>query len=218
MGSKRSKRKGVFAIVSALWWLAKVLTALVNAIKDLAKEKGLSDDVVNERVLVLGKPEGEVTIKQMAALIIGQVEKMVATAIPHLINTSADPFLPSGWQGVEEHRREMGQMEWDPTKVSLYLSFRQQGGRVIGGHDLRQELRGQPVLNACVLDFLLAHPELIPEEWKGRYIYFWGTIYRYSDVSLCVRFLCWDGLRWGWRYYWLGSDWDDDYPAAVASV
>jgi len=39
-------------------------------------------------------------------------------------------------------------------------------------------------MNANVLDYLLAHPELIPEDWKNKYVFFWGTIYRYSSGGL----------------------------------
>jgi hypothetical protein len=116
---------------------------------------------------------------------------------------------------VEEHQRK-GQMEWDPVKVSLYLSQRQQNGRTIGGHELRTELKSQPVLNANVLDYLLAHPELIPESWKGKNVYFWGTIYRSPGTYLYVRNLYWDDGRWRWSYDQLVNGWLGSRPAAVS--
>lgn len=61
-----------------------------------------------------------------------------------------------------------------------------------------KELEDQPVLNANVLDFLREHPELIPDEWKGKFTFFWGTIYRHRDGDLYVRCLYWDGGRWDW--------------------
>lgn len=143
----------------------------------------------------------------------GSTDKLVTK---HLINTDADPFTPDGWK-VEEHRKK-GQFTWDPTKVSLYLSSRQKGGKVIGGHDLRKELSGKAVLNANVLDYLLAHPELIPESWKGKRVYFWGTIYRRADGFLSVRCLYWYDGRWRWRYDWLFYGWNGIMPAALASV
>lgn len=135
----------------------------------------------------------------------------------HLIDTDANPFVPDGWK-VESHRKG-GQIEWNPERITLYLSKHQKGGKCIGGHDLRKELENQPVMNANVLDYLLAHPDLIPKSWKGKAVFFWGTIYRSADGSLCVRCLDWNGGRWGWDYNWLGGDWGDDGPAAVlASV
>lgn len=137
-------------------------------------------------------------------------------AVAHIIDCDAPPFLPAGWKGVEEHQKG-GQLTWnkDAQKDALYLSERQKKHPWLGGHKLREELKSKSVLNANVLDWLLAHPEHIPEEWKGRYIFFWGTIYRYSDDGLCVRCLCWFGGRWRWDCFWLGSGWDDGSPAAL---
>ncbi|MDO8633009.1 MAG: hypothetical protein Q7K38_00455, partial [Candidatus Wildermuthbacteria bacterium] len=78
-----------------------------------------------------------------------------------------------------------------------------------------KELAGKPVMNANVLDYLLKNPHLIPDEWKGKYLFFWGTVYRGSVGCLYVRYLCWRGVRWGWDCRWLGSGWDGRYPAAL---
>lgn len=129
-----------------------------------------------------------------------------------VIDCDVAPFTPSGWK-VEEHKKG-GQCKWDAAQVALYLSKFQKNG-VIEGNKLRKELEGKPVLNACVLDYLLAHPHLIPEEWKGKAVFFWGTIYRYSVDDLCVRYLFWDGGRWHWSNGWLGSVWDGRSPAAL---
>jgi hypothetical protein len=64
---------------------------------------------------------------------------------------------------------------------------------------------------------LLANPELIPEEWKGKFIFFWGTIYRNSDGSLYVRYLNWNGDQWNWNFNCLDNDWNDNNPAAVSA-
>ena len=85
------------------------------------------------------------------------------------------------------------------------------------GNNLRQELDDQPTLNANVLDYLLAHPELIPEEWKGKAVFFWGTIYRRSDGGLYVRCLYWGGSKWRWHGRWLDNGFNSGNPAALAS-
>ncbi len=137
----------------------------------------------------------------------------------HIIDCDADPFVPSGWK-VEEHKKS-GQFAFNPAKVKLHLSPNQQDGKVIEGNKLHRELANEPVLNANVLDYLLAHPKLIPEEWKKnekgntRYIFFWGTIYRDSGGYLCVRYLYWNDGSWSWSYYWLGYDWSGNGPAAL---
>jgi len=135
--------------------------------------------------------------------------------VEHIIDCDANPFVPDGWQ-VEEHIKG-GQLAFNPAKINLYLSKGQKKGKVIQGHNLRKELKGQPVLNANVLDYLLAHPELIPEEWKSKAVFFWGTIYRNSDGGLDVRYLYWCGGQWGWDDGWLDCDFYGSGPAAVSA-
>ena len=122
----------------------------------------------------------------------------------HVIDCDVDPFTPNGWK-VEEHRKD-GQLEWDPEKITLHLDDAQKNG-VIEGNDLRSNFKNVPVLNANVLDYLLANPHLISEEWKDKYVFFWGTIFRRHDGYLYVRFLGWSGDEWSWFYSWLGSGW-----------
>ena len=131
----------------------------------------------------------------------------------HIINCDADPFVPDDWK-VEEHTKG-GQFEWNTDNVELYLSDEQKKGP-IKGNELRKLLKDKPVLNANILDYLLAHSELIPEEWKGKAIFFWGTIYRNSDGDLCVRYLYWSGSEWGWSHSWLGSNFNDNSPAVLS--
>ena len=134
--------------------------------------------------------------------------------VKYVIDLDPDPFCPKGWT-VEEHR-EGGQLEWDPAKVQLYLSENQQNGKVIRGSQLREELKDRLAYNANLLDYLLAHPELIPDEWKSELVFFWGTIYRYPDGRLYVRYLGWHGGgRWRWLFHWLGSEFYGYGPAAV---
>lgn len=154
--------------------------------------------------------EGDI-LADILKVIKGQAEIKM---IERLIDCDSTPFIPKGWS-VEEHKKG-GLLKFDPAKIFLYLSKKQKK-RIIGGHDLRKELSGKPVMNANVLDYLLVHPELIPEEWKGKAIFFWGTIYRDSDDSLCVRYLNWSSSRWDWGYYWLDNDFYSKPPAALAS-
>ena len=169
---------------------------------------------------------GELNLGQIEALVnvVGGMEvvkrlisgaaKAVIQFVKHIVDMDADPYIPDGWK-VESHKKQ-GNLEWDATKVQLYLSRQQQGDKYIEGNKLRKELESQPVLNANLLDYLLAHPELIPEEWKGKYTFFWGTVYRYSGGDLCVRFLYWDGRSWYWFYRWLDNYFSSSCPAAVA--
>jgi hypothetical protein len=155
-------------------------------------------------------------MRQIRQVLLGHASIQV---IEHLIDCDADPFVPDGWK-VEEHQKG-GAFKFDASKVQFYLDKGQQNGKYIEGNKLRKALSGKPVLNANVLDYLLKHPELIPDDWKKdengntRYIFFWGTIYRSSDGLLYVRYLCWGGGRWGWDAGWLDCGWGSSNPAAV---
>ncbi len=154
--------------------------------------------------------------KALSDVLLNALSATVESLSQHVINCDVDPFIPEGWK-VEEHKKGGQQLVWDSTKVVLFLSDKQKNGKSIKGHDLRKELTGLPVLNANVLDYLISHPELIPESWKGQFVYFWGTIYRYADGHLYVRCLCWGDGRWCWDYDWLRNDWSGRSPAAVSA-
>jgi len=102
--------------------------------------------------------------------------------------------------------------------MKLYLAKSQRPGKLVEGTKLRKELEGQPILNACVLDYLLAHPELIPEEWKGKTVLFWGTIYHDLHDNLVVRYLYWEDNGWCWKIRWLGGCFSGSNPAAVLAA
>lgn len=131
------------------------------------------------------------------------------------IDLDAAPLCPVDWS-IKRHRK-MGSMEWHPEKVELFLSEHQLGTSVMSGRDIKQELEGKDVFNANLLDYLLAHQELIPQEWKGKAIFFWGTEYghKYSP-RLRIRCLYWRYDHWDWLWYavWPGYQWHAGFPAA----
>ena len=131
----------------------------------------------------------------------------------HVVDLDADPFIPDGWT-VEEHQKG-GQFQWNAANVALHLDKCQKNGKVINGNKLRKELAKKSVFNANVLDYLLAHPHLIPEEWKGQAIFFWGTIYCSRDDRCYVRCLGRLGGRWDSRFHCLDNFWEDYFPALV---
>ena len=131
------------------------------------------------------------------------------------VDLDADPFVPEVWS-VEEHKKG-GMLDIDAAKIALHLSDKQKGNGLIEGNQLREELKTQPVLNANLLDWLLRkeNQHLIPEEWKGKAIFFWGTIYRNRIGELWVRCLDWRVGGWYWSGYWLDNVWHSNLPAAV---
>jgi hypothetical protein len=156
--------------------------------------------------------------QQVALALISGKEDFFSEPIQHIVDCDAKPFLQNGWK-VEEHKKG-GQLMLDMSKVRLHLSPNQMDGKRIEGNKLRKELASESVLNANVLDYLLAHPDLIPEDWKKdergntRYIFFWGTIYR-TGGGLGVRCLSWHDGAWDWGNGWLDGDWGGGDPSAV---
>jgi hypothetical protein len=131
----------------------------------------------------------------------------------HVIDLDADPRRPyDGWK-VEEHKKG-GQFKWNASKVQLFLHSKQQGSN-IEGNKLRKDLADNPVYNANLLDYLLDNPYLIPQEWKGKEVCFWGTIYRLSDGNLYVRCLVWHGGHWSQGDDCLDGNFNSHCPSAV---
>jgi len=148
--------------------------------------------------------------------------------IDHAIDHSKTPKFPFNGASVEEHRgtgvskleRRGDDLYLDGKKILLHLEKSQKDDS-IQGHKLREKLAKQTVLDANILDYLVEHPELIPDTWKQdeegrtRYVFFWGTVFRHADGNLCVRCLCWGDGGWQVDYGWLVSDWFVSYPAAL---
>lgn len=130
----------------------------------------------------------------------------------HIIDCDAVPFIPDGLS-IEYHKK-CGQLLWNPANFKLWIHPEQEKG-VVGGHALRGEwAKDKPMYNACVLDYWLAHPEIIPLECKSKWTYFWGTIYRDWHGNLYVRYLNWCDERPVSDYNCLVYDWHSVDPAA----
>lgn len=148
----------------------------------------------------------------------------------HIVDLEKDPYISSVLLNnakVDEHRGEgvvrikkmNDGLYIDDRKIILYLSKKQIDGDCISGRELREKMSDKPVVNANVLDFLLKHPELIPDDWKARCIFFWGTIYR-DTLGWNVRCLVWESAGAGphkWYSRLSGSlDWHNFLrPSAV---
>jgi hypothetical protein len=147
----------------------------------------------------------------------------------HVIDLDANPYIPipdlpdsfpskhpCRCISVHQHR-QIGRLAWDPEKIWLYRSPKQTDSNPLYGHHLwDRDLVYRHVLNANMLDYLLAHQELIPEEWKECEVFFWGTIYKNecSDPKL-VRCLHFSDGTWQPKIELLASFWNNRMPAAI---
>lgn len=146
--------------------------------------------------------------------------------VRHIVNSTINPaknMESYDWE-IEKHNGE-GEFELDPSRLKLYVSEEQRNGKYITGSNLRKELEGNKdlvLMNACVLDYLLAHPDIIPESWKtdgkgeAPCICFWGTIYLRSGGDLVVQYLRWCGAGWYRSYHYVShTHWSSRHPAAI---
>ncbi len=131
-------------------------------------------------------------------------------AIEYFVNCNRIPFIPEYCsifpKNEQPANRIRGLYKLDIKKVALYLFEKQKDSNPILIRKSSEEIERESVFPANVLDFLLKkkNQHLIPEEWKGKAVFFWGTIYRTKLGDHCIRFLCWrDGKEWGWRFLWL---------------
>jgi hypothetical protein len=106
-----------------------------------------------------------------------------------------------------------GIKSFDPSSLVLHLEKEQETSFVVGS-TLRERLSNKDSANFAVLSYLKAHPQLIPSDWKGRFVYGWGTIVRDRDGDLVVPFLCEDDGQVVVGWYWLVVVWYGASPAA----
>ena len=150
--------------------------------------------------------------------------------IEHIIDLGGAARLPFDSAVLESHRGS-GIVRVELREDGVYLGGRRLGGlfrakaqkkSTILGHDLRKECdKRSDMLPAVVLDFMVEHPELYPDEWKADaegntiYVFFMDDIFRYpADDSLCVRCGYWGGGRVRTRCLWLGRKFYRHYPVA----
>ena len=187
-----------------------------HAIEENADPDTITTAMVQGPILSRPKEAGQQFRKFIEAGAVMQTVMPDETQIIDCLN----PSMPPAWQQdgrwkVEWHR-PMGATIWRPQDVGLWRADQQKTG-TISGRKLRDIIKNKdiPVLPDALLDFLLANPVLIPEEWKGLYVFFWGTGYRSPGGGLYVRCLNWNGTAWNWNYNYLDNDWDAYNPALV---
>lgn len=136
-----------------------------------------------------------------------------------LVDCSTLPrtFSEFGWRIWEHFSYE--DFLWNPQKIKLLTLPNQEDGMM--GSDIRRKLFTKRIASACVLDFLIETPQLIPEEWKlfpG--IMFWGTTYK-KESCLFVRCLEWNRARngkWSWMDCSLNHIGFGNCPAALLAA
>lgn len=79
--------------------------------------------------------------------------------VEYIIDCDARPIVPEGWELVDH--KQGGSFKWHFDLAASLSSI----------------LSRQPVINACVFDFLFANPRLIPKEIGDSYFIFRGSVF-----------------------------------------
>lgn len=107
---------------------------------------------------------------------------------------------------IIEHAK-LGDIVWNPFKVRFYHAFEELGG-ICYWPKVKKALAGKKLLNATMMEYLIAHQALVPESWP-RYadgnqysLAFAGTVYRTCDGAQTIRVM----MRYGDERPWHESD------------
>lgn len=106
-----------------------------------------------------------------------------------------------------------GILSFNPSNVTLHLEPEQEKS-YLSGPILRERLSNEDSLNLACLQYFVDNPKSFREEWKGKYIFGWGTIVRSRYGNLDVPYLIDRDDRVELRWRWLSDDWDGHCPAA----
>jgi hypothetical protein len=89
--------------------------------------------------------------------------------------------------------------EFDINKMQLYISKEQINTGNIAGFAFKKELESKKVPTTAVLNYFLRHPQLIPNDWRGKQIYFWGSAYEIAGIpEEQIPYIFWDVKKNKW--------------------
>ena len=147
------------------------------------------------------------------------IHRLVTPDGKHLMEKIADLIVTTGGITFSRDMRKEGWtlLEPGPKRVIKSVSdlelvgFLKSGEEYIDGEELirraRQELNAD--LGQEDAEWLLAHQDQIPKEWRGYFLTFPGTVWQGSRGHRYIPDLYWSDGRWFLHFDWLGYDWSD---------
>ena len=146
-------------------------------------------------------------LRNGARVVIGEIKKIF---IDRSQKFDIKKFQSGDWKIDEEDERSLKLNEIDLTKIEFANMLKDGETSIVGEEKLRRLKKdGRIRLDAKIFQTLWEDQSLIPESWKVkingeiRFIYFDGTILRFSDGDRYVLYLYWDDGQWYWDYRWL---------------
>lgn len=134
-------------------------------------------------------------------------EVQPAAELPaNLVDCSAAPAPCKGLKPVDH--RPGGTVDLDAARIELIRPPTHADGHSMTGHEVIAALAVEPMANAVLLDYYLAHPERIPAEWEKTFAFFLGTTYKDKEGAIRVRGLI-KTKKKGWIAidFWLDLLW-----------
>lgn len=138
---------------------------------------------------VAGAPESTQKLRESFT----QIDTKKRPKIPEWINILQ---LKDKRKSILEHDTSLGTITWDKEKYkdAFYLAPGQTEG--LTREEIVEHFRQEKILNATVFDYLLDNKDEIPHEWKGKKIYFWGTVFGIPNGRQGVRYLEFEDDEW----------------------
>jgi hypothetical protein len=130
----------------------------------------------------------------------------IVAVYPDWVESRLTPSLETGKStGVKKYR-----LEYHPSQTA---------GKTINGHAIYAWLIETNQLPLCVeladLQWWAQHPNEIPEEFKGKLIYAWGSAVLNDHGNRCVPCLGCHGDKPYVSWYYLDYDWGGREPACL---
>lgn len=164
------------------------LGKLTRAVNEIIKRNGISFDETMEvinKIILQNKSRDHLRVVHRTHRIV---------QIKYIIDGDSDPhFPPNPPSGLKVHlHQKNGKLNWHHDVIGYdHDEPRSRAMNFKYGDEVLARFEGNNLPNASAVTFYLKHPWLIPEEWKGQIIYFFGTIYIDSE-----------GKLYAWRLEW----------------
>lgn len=146
----------------------------------------------------------------------GRMNRGITLTIDRSRKFDPAKFIGKGWAIEEEDERSLALTHVDIASVVLEVSVKCGESYVTGEENLKRLKKANCIrLDAAVFRAFWKNKHLIPESWKGKCIFFDGTVLGDPSGDRCALCLGWCRGGWDWDYSWLGSGRYVSGPSAV---
>jgi len=99
----------------------------------------------------------------------------------HIVDCDSDPNISNKYALVEHQKT--GRVKLELHNNRLYAN----GSRIKACK--RGDISGSSAVNACIANYLVKHPELMPSSWECWYTFFLGTKFLDPNKEVCFAYV-----------------------------